>query len=67
MPREFKMPEPLGDDDLMPSGKHKGTKMKDVPANYLLYIHENNMASERVEQYIIANLDVIIQQAKAEK
>lgn len=67
MPREFKQPEPLKDDDLMPSGKHKGTKMQDVPAKHLLYIYENGYnINERVKQYIEANLDVIKQQAKSE-
>ena len=49
----------LEDDSLMPSGKHKGTKMKDVPDNYLLYIYENDMVGERVATYIEKNLDSI--------
>lgn len=66
MPREFKQPEPLGDDDKMPSGKYKDTLMKDVPAKYLLYIYENDMCSERVKEYITNNLDIIRLQAKSE-
>lgn len=65
MPREYQKPKPLKDDDLMPMGKHKGDKMQDVPAKYLLYIYENNMCSnERVKEYIESNLNVIKQQAK---
>ena len=64
MARELKPLEPLKDSDEMPSGKHKGMKMEDVPAKHLLYIYENEMCSERVKQYIIDNLDVIQQQAK---
>jgi uncharacterized protein (DUF3820 family) len=67
MAREFKQPEPLKDNDLMPFDKHKDTKMIDVPAKYLLYIYENDMCSnDRVKQYIEDNLDVIKQQAKSE-
>lgn len=67
MPREFVKPEPLGDHDLMPSGKYKGDKMKDVPANYLLYIYESDMCSERVKEYIASNLEVLQKQSKADK
>jgi uncharacterized protein (DUF3820 family) len=67
MPREFVQPIPLGDDDSMPSGRYKGTLMKDVPAKYLMYIYENDMCSDRVKEYIESNLDVIKQQVKADR
>ena len=65
MGREVKV-IPLEDDDEMPSGKHKGEKMINVPAKYLLYVYENDMCSLRVKDYIERNLDVITQQAKTE-
>lgn len=67
MAREFKQPEPLKDNDLMPMGKYKGDKMEDVPAKYLLYMYENfDDLHLGVKQYIENNLDVIKQQAKSE-
>ncbi len=67
MGREVKPLDPLTDKGIMPTGKHKGLKMIDVPASYLLYIYENDMCGARVKKYIEDNLDVIKEQAKQEK
>lgn len=67
MAREIKPLPDLTDSDLMPTGKHKGEKMEDIPAKYLLYIYENDMCNARVRKYIEDNLDVIKQQIKMEK
>lgn len=66
MAYESKKPEPLKDDSLMPSGKHVGERMIDIPARYLLYVYDNNMCSKLVRNYIEENLDVIKSQAKTE-
>lgn len=68
MAREYKPKEivALTDNDLMPSGKHVGVKMIDVPAKYLMYIYDNNMCKPEVKLYIEDNLDVIKKQAKEE-
>jgi uncharacterized protein (DUF3820 family) len=42
----------LHDDSIMPSGKYKGEQMKDVPADYLLWLHDNDRASREVDAYI---------------
>lgn len=49
----------LKDDSLMPFGKHRGTKMANVPASYLLYIYEQPWIKGNLEQYIFENLDVL--------
>ena len=57
--------EELTDDSIMPFGKaHKGKRMDEVPADYLLYIHSNynNLPTELVA-YIDDNMDVLEQQA----
>jgi len=59
MAKEEKIFPDLEDDSLMPSGKWKNTKMKDVPDDYLLYIYENDMAGKRVSEYIEKNLEAI--------
>ena len=64
MPYEQKKPEPLTDDSLMPSGKHKGTRMEDVPATHLMYIYDNDLCKPEVKVYIEENMDVILKQAK---
>lgn len=46
----------LTDEDLMPWGKHKGEKMKDVPASYLLWMWDHGLRqkpiSDPVRQYV---------------
>lgn len=53
----------LEDNDLMPFGKHKGKKMKDVPADYLIWIYENLdwLAARypRVDGYIHYNWNIL--------
>jgi uncharacterized protein (DUF3820 family) len=45
----------LTDSSIMPFGKHKGVKMANVPASYLLWLLENDKCSESVKEYIIEN------------
>lgn len=54
----------MNDDSIMPWGKWKGRQMADVPADYLLWLYENNKASGEVLQYIKDNLEVIKHQVK---
>lgn len=49
----------LNDDSIMPWGKFKGTKMGNVPAEYLLWLYENDKCDGPVKEYIEDNLDVI--------
>ena len=55
--------EKLTDDSPMPWGKHKGVKMANVPADYLLYIYRvtynNQVRKDPVSVYIHENLDVL--------
>jgi uncharacterized protein (DUF3820 family) len=59
------MPE-LYDNSKMPIGKFKDVEMIDVPAEYLLKVHEENQGKEiksedlkSVMEYIEDNLDVL--------
>ena len=47
------------DETLMPWGKYKGLKMANVPADYLLWLYENNKCNNDVRAYIEDNLDVL--------
>lgn len=57
--------QPLKDEDIIPIGKYKkggveggvnGVSMSNVPSNYLLYIYNNGMCSDkRVQEYIENN------------
>lgn len=43
----------MTDQDLMPFGKHKGAKMEDVPASYLLWLWNEGISHAGVRAYII--------------
>jgi uncharacterized protein (DUF3820 family) len=49
----------LNDNSSMPFGKHKGDRLINVPASYLLWLYENNKCSGELKQYIEDNLDAI--------
>lgn len=53
----------LTDEDPMMFGKHKGTAMANVPADYLLYLYHNNLPDGNVRDYIEDNLDSIQQES----
>jgi uncharacterized protein (DUF3820 family) len=57
----------MTDSDQIPWGEYKGTAMIDVPADYLLWLYENNKCSGEVKAYILDNLDVIKEQIRREK
>jgi len=49
----------MTDNSLMPFGKYRGEKMANVPADYLIWIFENNKCTPDVAKYIAENLSVI--------
>lgn len=49
----------LTDDSPMPFGKYEGTAMINVPAEYLLWLLEENKTNFKVKRYIVDNLDVL--------
>lgn len=65
---EKKVEEPtekLTDTDLMPYGIHKGEKMANVPATYLLIQYKKgNSCHEGVKNYVEENLQIIEREAK---
>lgn len=57
----------MTDESIMPFGKYKGEKMADVPADYLLWLYENNKCGGEVKAYIEDNLQVIKDEIKRAK
>lgn len=58
------MADKLNDDSPMPWGAHKGKAMVDVPAKYLLYLHDEGKCSGAVKEYIEENMDALIKETK---
>jgi len=54
----------LTDESLMPFGLHKGSKMTNVPASYLMYLYDSGKCTKDVRDYIEDNLDVLKQEIK---
>lgn len=48
-------------------GQHKGKKMVDVPAEYLVYMYESNKAFGRLKDYIHDNLETLKSEIKQSK
>lgn len=57
----------LTDESLMPFGEHKDKKMANVPAEYLLWLHEKGSTGARIYgvlDYVDDNLEVLRQEIK---
>jgi len=54
----------LNDDSIMPWGKYKDYSMANVPADYLIWLYENNKCDASVKEYIIDNLSVLKKEVK---
>jgi uncharacterized protein (DUF3820 family) len=57
------LPE-LTDQSLMPFGQHKGEKLANIPARYMLYIFENFQLHDNLKAYIKKNKDVLEAEVK---
>jgi len=56
----------MDDNSLMSFGKHRGKKLKNVPASYFLWLYEQEWADEQYHElldYIENNLDSIEEDA----
>jgi hypothetical protein len=55
----------LEDDSILQFGKeHKGSKLANVPASYLIWIYENCRLPDNLKAYILENMDVLKTQVK---
>lgn len=54
----------LTDESPMPFGKHKGKKLANVPADYLLWIYGSGIlpSFKNLEEYIEENMNVLKQE-----
>ena len=54
---------PLTDDDLMPFGKHRGRRLEDVPARYLLWLWDegwHQRTGEPLGAYLKDSLNALL-------
>ena len=54
----------LTDESPMPYGKYKGRPMEDVPADYLIWLVDNQRASPEVMGYVEENREVLNKEIK---
>lgn len=53
------MTHPLTDKSRIDFGKYEGEELGKIPAQYLLWLHENNKCHSRLRDYIDDNLDAL--------
>jgi uncharacterized protein (DUF3820 family) len=56
---ERKNTSKVDDDWIMTFGKHKGEKLGNVPADYLIFIYENNYVFGPLLYWINKNIDTL--------
>lgn len=52
------------DTDKMPFGKYKGKLLQDVPASYLMWLHDEGCSNEMLSNYIHNSMDAIKMELK---
>lgn len=57
----------IDDNSLMSFGRHKGEKLANVPAEYLLAFYERNKRGKKLRAYILENMEVLEQEVKNSK
>ena len=57
----------MTDDSIMPFGKHKGEKLANVPAAYMLWLHENGNTFGGLKTYLQENEEVFRAEIKQQK
>jgi uncharacterized protein (DUF3820 family) len=56
--------KPFDDKTPMPFGKYQGKAMANVPAQYLIWLIENNKAHGELRKYIENNMEVLNKEIK---
>ena len=59
--------KPLEDTDIITFGIHKGKMLANIPAEYFIWLHENNKAFGTLKQYITENMDCFKKEIKERK
>lgn len=54
----------MTDESLMPFGIHKGKRLIDVPAKYLIWLYEENKCYGQLKDYIADNMEALKKEAK---
>lgn len=57
----------LTDKSRMPWGKWRNTQMANVPADYLLWLYDNDKCDEQVKAYIVDNLEILKEEVKEQQ
>lgn len=53
----------LNENSIMSYGMYEGKQLKDVPADYLLWLYYNDRASKEIEEYVERNIEALEKKA----
>ena len=54
----------MNDNSIMPWGKHEGTKLANVPADYFIYMSDMGWLKGELKQYVEENMDALIKETQ---
>ena len=57
----------MKDDSIMPYGKHQGTELANVPAEYFIWMYDNDKLSRDLKQYVEENMDALILETRGKQ
>lgn len=57
----------MNDYSIMPWGKYAGKRLIDIPAHYLLWLHDQGVQHEGLKRYILDNYELLLKEAGRKK
>ena len=54
----------MNDESIITFGKYKGEKLANVPANYLIWLYDENKCFGEIKDYIKENIEVLREEIK---
>lgn len=61
---KYEIMKEFDDNSIMPFGKHRGEKLANVPAEYLIYMYDEGRLYGGLKQYVDDNMQSLRQEIK---
>ena len=57
----------MTDNSIMPYGKHQGKELANVPADYFIWMYDNDKLIGSLKQYVEENMDALIKETQGKQ